>query len=100
MTCGPVAEQPKKTGNVLVGVGGMACTAPLQANVEVHVRIRHHRRFRTDRTLGELKTAASDGVQLQVEVDCSNRSNRITVFTEAIAAGQKRQSQRSSIVCG
>lgn len=105
-TCELFVEKPRieiiDGKRVLVARGGRQCTlSPGDNEVGLTVRIRHHRRFRTDRTLGETNETGI-GVNTQARFDCQN-GNSIKVFAEVLFqpgfGSAKKKSDRVEVRC-
>lgn len=91
MACSLFVEAPRLETidgkQVLRARGGRQCTgAPGDTNeVFLTLRIRHHRRFRSDRTLAQV-SGIGVAVDTQVSFKCELGDN-ITVFTEVLISG-------------
>lgn len=90
MACNLFVEKPRvetiDAKKVLLARGGRQCSGgPGETEVFLTLRIRHHRRFRTDRTLAQV-SGTGVAVDTQVRFDCRS-GNTISVFAEVLLPG-------------
>jgi hypothetical protein len=105
MACELFVESPRVEiidgKRVLVARGGRLCTgSPGENEVFLTLRIRHHRRFQTDRTLAEV-TGSGIAINTQVAFQCQN-SQTFKVFAEVFLPGfgaAKKKSSRVEVRC-
>jgi hypothetical protein len=100
MPCTVFVDEPFKDNldpRILRGRGGRNC--PDGTPVLVRVRVRHHRRWRLDKTLAEDADTGSSVTLLPIYT-CPPGNSRKTVFTELIIKGLKYKSDRVTVTCG
>ena len=93
--CGLYANTPYRTSNWIEADGGRNGCVDV---VNIHVRIRHQKRFQPDETIAEhFVTAANHDAHLSFP--CFGISERWKVFTETIVGAQKPKSPVVELPC-